>query len=322
MARSWDVCVMNVKPQLVGLSLFVLLVAACASDDDATDRFAYVEEPVEVLYENGARSLQRRRYDDAIAYFAEVERQHPYSAWARRAMLMTAYTQYQTNDYEDSLATIERFLAIHPGNKDASYAYYLRAMNHYDRIRGVSRDQAVTQSAADALVDVIRRYPESEYARDAQLKLDLTRDHLAGKHMDVGRYYLRRNQHIAAIGRFNNVIEDYQTTNHVPEALHRSVEAYLELGLVDEAQRHAAVLGFNYPDSDWYGDTYKVFRRHGVDLRMRQAANRANGTGQQQETNPAALLAGRPVDIDARLNQDIPIEGGAASPVDPTGSIE
>lgn len=256
------------------MGVTIAALAACGSNNKkATDRFAYVEEPVGVLYQAGAEALGKRRYEDAIAYFAEVERQHPYTAWARRSMLMTAYTEYLTNDFEAALASIERFLAIHPGNKDAGYAYYLRAMCHYERIRDVGRDQEITRQARDALVDVVRRYPDTEYARDAQLKLDLTRDHLAGKEMDIGRYYLRRNQHVAAIGRFNNVIEKYQTTGHVPEALHRSVEAYLELGLVDEARRHAAILGHNYPDSVWYDDTYKVFRRHFRDLIELQERN-------------------------------------------------
>lgn len=264
---------MDMRLSWAVLGAMVLLVTACASDRQGTDRFAYVEQPVEVLYEQGATAAGRRRYDDAIAYFAEVERQHPYSPWARRSMLMTAFVQYETNDYDDSLATIERFLAIHPGNKDAVYAYYLRAMNYYARIRDVERDQEVTRQASTALTDVIRRFPDSEYARDAQLKLDLTRDHLAGKEMDIGRWYLRRNQHVAAIGRFNNVLEDYQTTLHTEEALHRIVEAYLELGLYGEARRHAAILGHNYPDSAWYRDTYRAFRRYGQEIPVQVAEN-------------------------------------------------
>lgn len=291
--------------RLVVLSLAVMVLASCARDREGIDRFAYVEEPVEILYANGAQALERRRYEDAIAYFAEVERQHPYSAWARRAMLMTAYAEYLTNDFEASLESIDRFLAIHPGNKDAAYAYYLRAMNYYERIRDVGRDQGITRDASDALTDVIRRYPQSEYARDAQLKLELTRDHLAGKEMDVGRYYLRRNQHIAAIGRFNNVLEEYQTTGHTEEALHRIVEAYLELGLIDEARRHAAILGYNYPNSPWYEDTYRAFRRYGQELERIQAANaeyRERQQAAEAELTPEERLAasGRNIDPDAR----------------------
>ncbi|MEM9989511.1 MAG: outer membrane protein assembly factor BamD [Pseudomonadota bacterium] len=252
---------------LFSLFLSSLMLNACGSfgREDAEDRFAYVEEPIEVLYAKATDALDRKRYEEAILYFEEVERQHPYSAWARRSMLMTAYTQYLTNDYEDSLATIERFLSIHPGNKSAAYAYYLKAINHYERIRDVGRDQDITQNALTALQDVVRRYPDTEYARDARLKLDLTQDHLAGKEMDVGRYYLRQNQHIAAINRFNTVLTSYQTTSHVPEALHRIVEAYLQLGVVPEARRHAAVLGHNYPGSDWYRDTYRLFKSRGLE---------------------------------------------------------
>ncbi|NNU16252.1 outer membrane protein assembly factor BamD [Parvularcula sp. ZS-1/3] len=285
--------------RLALVAAVALGLSACADDRTGTNRFAYVEEPVEQLYRNGTESLETRRYEDAIAYFAEVERQHPYSAWARRAMLMTAYTEYLTNDFDASLESIDRFLAIHPGNKDAGYAYYLRAMNHYERIRDVKRDQGITRDARDALIDVIRRYPGTEYARDAQLKLDLTLDHLAGKEMDIGRWYLERNQHVAALGRFSNVLDKYQTTSHTEEALHRSVEAYLELGLVEEARRHAAWLGHNYPNSEWYEDTYRVFRRHGQELLDLQAANAGNEE-EREELTPEQKLerAGRIRDLD------------------------
>ena len=241
-------------------------LAACASSGGDDERFAYVEQPVELLYQEGADKLERRRYDDAIAYFEEVERQHPYSAWARRAMLMTAYAQYKQNDYEDALASIERFLAIHPGNKDAVYAYYLRAMSSYERIRDVGRDQDMTKAALAALNDVVLRYPDTTYAADARLELDLTRDHLAGKEMEVGRYYLSQGQHVAALGRFNTVLRDYGTTSQVPEALHRAVEAYLQMGVVPEARRHAALLGHNYPGSQWYADTYRLFEQRDLEL--------------------------------------------------------
>lgn len=242
-----------------------LTLAACSSLGARGDeRFAYVEEPVEVLYANGAKALKRRRYDEAILYFEEVERQHPYSAWARRAMLMTAYSQYLTNDYDASTESLDRFISIHPGNKDAAYAYYLKAMNYYERIRDVGRDQDITIKALNALEDVSRRYPDTEYARDARLKLDLTRDHLAGKEMDIGRYYLKKDQHIAALNRFNTVVKQYPTTSHVPEALYRQVEAYIELGVAFEAQRQAALLAYNYSDTEWYQDAYKLLERRGL----------------------------------------------------------
>lgn len=246
-------------------SLVVFAVAGCGSSGKK-EKFAYVERPVETLYADGARELERKRYDRAIAFFQEVERQHPYSAWARRAMLMKAFAYYQGNDYDEALASIDQFIALHPGNKDVAYAYYLKAISHYERIRDVGRDQEYTNNAVTALTDVVRRFPDTEYARDARLKLDLTYDHLAGKEMYVGRYYLNANKHIAAINRFKTVLQDYQTTNHAPEALYRLTEAYMELGILDEARSAAAVLGYNYPGSRWYEDAYGLFEKRGLIL--------------------------------------------------------
>ncbi|ADM10138.1 competence lipoprotein ComL, putative [Parvularcula bermudensis HTCC2503] len=256
---------MSGKIALTALGSVLLALGGCSNFGNAPDdRLAYVEEPVEILYRKAADALERRRYEEAVLLFEEVERQHPYSSWARRAMLMVAYSEYLQNNYDASIASIDRFLAVHPGNKDAAYAYYLRAINYYERIRDVGRDQDITAQALSALEDVIRRYPDSDYARDASLKLDLTRDHLAGKEMDIGRWYLKRNEHIAAINRFNEVLTTYETTSHVPEALHRLVEAYLEMGVAFEAQRHAAILAHNYPDSNWYRDSYRMLDRRGL----------------------------------------------------------
>ncbi len=258
---------MTIRFALLGKLICILVacvaLAACSSGGKKK-KFAYVERPVETLYANATRELGRKRYDLAIAYFEEVERQHPYSAWARRSMLMKAFAYYQGNDYEEAVTALDQFIALHPGNKDAAYAYYLKSMCFYERIRDVGRDQDYTNNAVATLNDVIRRYPDTEYARDARLKLDLTFDHLAGKEMYVGRFYLKLNKHIAAINRFKTVVQRYQTTSHVPEALHRLVEAYLELGIVDEARSAAAVLGYNYPGSVWYQDTYRLFERHNI----------------------------------------------------------
>ena len=253
----------------------VAALSACASSVEEDERFAYVEQPVEVLYREGAERLETRRYEEAIAYFEEVERQHPYSAWARRSMLMTAFAHYRQRDYEEAIEQVDRFLAIHPGNKDAAYAYYLKAMSNYERIRDVGRDQDITKNALASLEDVARRYPETDYARDARLKIDLTRDHLAGKEMDVGRYYLRQGQHVAAVGRFNTVLTQYQTTSHVPEALHRIVESYLQMGVVPEARRHAAILGYNYPGSPWYQDTFRLFEENELSFEQPGAVSAA-----------------------------------------------
>ena len=250
-----------------GGALAVCLLAAFAascSSSGRKEKFAYVERPVETLYLDATEALERKRFDTAIPLFEEVERQHPYSPWARRAMLMKAYAHYSQNDYEDSISALDQFISLHPGNKDAPYAYYLRAMCYYERIRDVGRDQEFTNNAVQALNDVARRYPASEYARDARLKLDLTFDHLAGKEMYVGRFYLKAGKHIAAINRFKFVVENYQTTSHVPEALHRMTEAYLIVGVAEEARQVAAVLGHNYPGSEWYEYSYDLLAKYNL----------------------------------------------------------
>lgn len=243
-------------------ALAAVSLAGCANGGSGKKKkFAYVERPVERLYADAARQLERKRYPEAVAGFEEVERQHPYSAWARRAILMKAFAQYQDNEYEDAVKTLDEFISLHPGNKDAPYAYYLKAMSFYERITSVGRDQKNTDDAVAALNDVVKRYPNTEYARDARLKLDLTYDHLAAKEMYVGRYYQRNNETLAAVNRYRTVVEKYQTTSHVPEALHRLVECYMLLGLVNEAQRSAAVLGYNYPGTTWYQDSWRLLEK-------------------------------------------------------------
>lgn len=240
-----------------------LLVAACGSDGD--DEIDYVERPVEDIYNQALDQLQAGEYRDAAREFDEVERQHPYSVWATKAQLMSAYSYYQNNDYEDALNALDRYIQLNPGSDEIAYAYYLRAICYYEQISDVGRDQQMTQRALEGLEEVRRRFPESSYARDAGLKIDLARDHLAGKNMEIGRWYLRHGEYLGAINRFQAVISDYQTTTHVPEALHRLVECYLALGVTDEAQATAAVLGHNFPGSDWYIDSYALLT--GEDLR-------------------------------------------------------
>ncbi len=239
-------------------------LGACGSSSKKKEKFAYVERPVEILYQQAARAMERKRYDDAAELFGEVERQHPYSAWARRAILMKAFAQYQQNDYDDAVTTLDQFISLHPGNKDAPYAYYLKSMCFYERVRDVGRDQDFTNNAVQSLNDVVRRFPQTEYARDARLKLDLTFDHLAGKEMYIGRYYQKYGKHIAAINRFKTVVGNYQTTSHTEEALYRLVEANLQIGVVEEARAAAAVLGTNYPGSVWYEDAYDLMRKNGL----------------------------------------------------------
>jgi outer membrane protein assembly factor BamD len=239
-----------------------LCLSACGGADDA--ELAYVETLVERLYNEGFQALERRRFDEAAAFFDEVERQHPFSEWARRAMLMAAYSNYAAQLYDEAISDAERFLALHPGSSSAPYAYYLIAISHYERIYDVGRDQSTTRTALDSLQQVVRRYPDSPYASDARLKIDMTRDHLAGKEMSVGRWYLRNGYYLAAINRFQNVVRDYQTTSHTPEALHRLVESYVALGVDDEARQVASVLGYNFPGSDWYEDSYQLLTARGI----------------------------------------------------------
>jgi outer membrane protein assembly factor BamD len=231
-----------------------LLLAACSSDEKDT----YVEAPVEQLYNEATDSMLNGSYDAASKKFDEVERQHPYSVWATKAQLMSAYALYQRNRYDESLVALDRFIQLHPGNRDAPYAYYLKALNYYEQIADVGRDQRLTDRALKALEEVVRRFPESVYARDSRIKIDLTRDHLAGKEMEIGRFYERGGQPLAAINRFRTVIEKFQTTTHVPEALHRLTECYLAVGLREEAQTSAAVLGHNFPGSPWYQASYAL----------------------------------------------------------------
>lgn len=239
----------------------LLLAAACSS----TPQEKYVERPVEDLYNQAMSTLSEGEYIRAAKEFDEVDRQHPYSVWATKAKLMAAYSYYQAGKYDDAILAAERFKQLHPGNKDAAYAYYLIAISYYEQIVDVARDQKNTELALKSLDEVVRRFPNSEYARDARLKLDLARDHLAGKEMNIGRYYQGQKQYVAAINRYRNVVDNYQTTTHVAEALHRLVECYLALGVIDEAKNVAAVLGHNYPGSEWYADSYALLT--GKDVR-------------------------------------------------------
>jgi len=233
-----------------------MLLSACSSDDGPD----YVELPVDVLYNNAANNLTEGNYKEAAAGFDDVERQHPYSPWATRAQLMAAFAYYQDNEYDQAVIAAERFVQLHPGHKDTPYAFYLAAISYYEQIIDVGRDQKITELALRALNEVIRRYPKSEYSRDARLKVDLAHNHLAGREMEVGRFYQTRKQYSGAINRFRVVVEKYQTTSHVPEALHRLVETYLALGVVPEAQATAAVLGHNFPGSEWYQFSWSLLK--------------------------------------------------------------
>lgn len=250
--------------RVAAFGLVLLVLTACGTSKK--ERLAYVERPAELIYNQAVDEMDNRDWAQAKLLFQEVERQHPFSKWARRSMLMSAYASYRSADYDESVAMAQRFIGLHPGSDSAPYAYYLIAINYYDQIYDVGRDQATTVSAESALQQVVRRYPDSDYARDARLKLELTHDHLAGKEMSIGRYYLKQNQHLAAIGRFKNVVADYETTSQTEEALHRLVESYVSIGVIQEAKLVGSVLGHNYPNSEWYKDSYELLEGYGVNL--------------------------------------------------------
>lgn len=232
-----------------------LAISGCSSSGSTE---AAAEPPADELFRQAETELRNGRDVVAAGLFDEVERLYPTSQWAKRAMIMSAYASYEGGEYDKAILSAERFLDFYPSDKDAAYAQYLVAVSHYDQIVDVGRDQARTRAALQSLRELVNRYPDSEYAREGRLKLDLTLDHLAGKEMEIGRYYLKRGNYIGAIERFRVVVERYQTTSHVEEALHRLVEAYLALGVNQEAQAAAAVLGHNFPGSAWYIDSYAL----------------------------------------------------------------
>ena len=236
-----------------------LLLAACGgSGPTAAEKLRAKEahEPPQTIYTHGIEALRARLYKTAVDQFNLVEQRYPYSSWATNAQLMHGYAEYLQNHYTPAIGALDRFIQLHPANKDVAYAYYLRSLCFYEQIDDVHRDQTATHAAIAAMQEVINRFPDSAYARDAKLKIDLANDHLAGHQMAIGRYYERQRLYAAALGRYQIVVNNYQTTNHVAEALERMVECYLKLGLKNEARHTAAVLAYNYPGSHWYKDAY------------------------------------------------------------------
>jgi outer membrane protein assembly factor BamD len=264
------------RKRLIGAVVMVAVLGACGGNQN-TGRvtngfFSRKEIPLETysaeqIFERGEFELNRKRPAEAAEYFSEIERLYPYSDWAKRALIMQAFAFHQDQDYPNSRSAAQRFIDFFPDDDDAAYASYLLALSYYDQIDEVGRDQGLTFQALQALRQVIEVYPDSEYARSAVLKFDLAFDHLAGKEMEVGRYYLRRNHYTASINRFRVVVEDFQTTTHTAEALHRLVEAYLSLGLTDEAQTAGAILGHNYQSTEWYAASYKLLTGKGLLLK-------------------------------------------------------
>jgi outer membrane protein assembly factor BamD len=273
------------RSRITGLALAaaaLMSLSACSwfdstkSDSGDADDTTYVERPVAQIYADAWKKIRDHDWSDAAKQFDEVGRQHPYSIWARRAMLMSAFCYYQANKYQDAINAADQYIELHPGSQEVAYAFYLKAMSLYEQIVDVGRDQTNTEQALTALQDVVQRFPNTEYARDALLKIDLTQDHLAGKEMEVGRYYLTRRDYIGAINRFKVVVERYQRTPQIAEALERLTEAYYALGVYPEAQTAAAVLGANYPGSVWYQDAYNLLAAHNM----------------RPEANPASWMSG------------------------------
>jgi outer membrane protein assembly factor BamD len=267
----------------LALTLLALLplVAGCGgkkAEDPATDAAdTTATAPMEQLYNNGMDALNDKRYASATDQFTSIQQNFPYSTWATNAQLMQGYVEYLQNHYTDSIGTLNQFIQLHPTHRDIPYAYYLRALCYYEQISDIERDQKGTQDAMNALQEVVNRFPSTTYARDAQLKIDLCVDHLAGKEMEIGRWYQKQHFYEAAIGRFQRVVDDFQTTNHVPEALARLTEIYLALGLQDEAKKTAAVLGYNYPGSEWYADMYTQLHDDGLVQGVPPPRGRAGG---------------------------------------------
>ncbi len=254
------VALLIVAPLLGGCGTGALYDKFFAKDE------TYVDEPADKLYNEGLYNMNVKNDPKAAAKkFEEVDRQHPYSDWARKSLLMSAYASYQSGDYDECISSANRYVALHPGSPDAAYAQYLIAVSNFDQIPDVSRDQGRTEKAIASLEEVIRKYPTSEYATSAKKKIEAARDQLAGKEMSVGRYYMERRDYTAAINRFKVVVTQYQTTRHVEEALARLTEAYMAIGIVGEAQTAAAVLGLNFPDSRWYKDAYNLVKSGGVE---------------------------------------------------------
>jgi outer membrane protein assembly factor BamD len=225
------------------------------------------EVPAPELYNDGLARIQKKDYEGAAKKFSDLEKQYPYSDWSRRALIMAAYAHYEGGQYEDSITEARRYLQMHPATPEAAYAQYLLAMSHFNQIPDVTRDQDKAEKALLALQELVDRYPNSEWAPDARQRIQVARDQLAGKEMEIGRFYLQKRNYTGAINRFRTVVSRYQTTRHVEEALERLTEAYLALGIVDEAQTAAAVLGHNFPDSPWYKDAYALLQKGGMEPR-------------------------------------------------------
>lgn len=254
----------RLAPLLLAAAMAFGLAACSSSPKDDPDLTGANLPPADKLYADGVAQVQKGEYDPAIKKFDAVEENYPYSTWATHAQLMHGYAQYKQQNYDDAISALDRFIALHPENQDIAYAYYLKSLCYYEQIDDVQRDQTSTYEAIQTLNDVINRFPDSAYARDAKVKLRLTDNRLAGHDMVIGRYYEKQHLYGAAAGRYQDIITSYQTTTYVPEALERLTEVYLDLGLTDAAQRTASVLAYNYPGSTWYQTAYNKLQDHNL----------------------------------------------------------
>ena len=244
--------------------LIFLLFSNCSESQNGLESSVSEDKAAEEIFNSGEKEILRKRYGDAAEKFKEVERLYPYSDWSKRALIMQVYALHKDQAYENVVSAANRFIEFYPNDKDVSYAYYLIGLSYYDQVLEIGRDQKLTQEALAIFKLIIEEYPNSEYASSSQIKFDFLRDHLASKEMEVGRYYLKRKHFVSAINRFRRVIEDFSTTSHVPEALHRLVEANLSLGFFDEAQTAGAILGYNYKSTEWYERTFELLQSEGL----------------------------------------------------------
>ena len=245
-------------------ALISLLFSSCSDSQNNIGIGVSEDKAAEEIFNSGERELIRRRYNDAAEKFKEVERLYPYSDWAKRALIMQVYSFHKDKEYENVVSAANRFIEFHPKDKDIPYAYYLIGLSYYDQVLAIGRDQKLTQEALKIFKLIIKEYPDSEYASSSQIKFDFLKNQLASKEMEVGRYYLKRSHYVSAINRFRGIIEDFSTTSQVPEALHRLVEAYLSLGLTEEAQTAGAILGYNYKSNEWYERSFELLRSKGL----------------------------------------------------------
>ena len=248
---------------IVVFFIFILL-SNCSENQVDIANIVSEDKAAEEIFNSGEREILRKRYSDAAEKFTEVERLYPYSDWAKRALIMQVYSYHKDQSYDNVVSAANRFIEFHPYDKDVPYAYYLIGLSYYDRVLAIGRDQELAKEALEVFNLIKEEYPESEYASNSEIKFNFLMDHLATKEMEVGRYYLKRSHYAPAINRFRGVIEEFSTTSQVPEALHRLVEAYLSLGLVNEAQTAGAILGYNYKSSDWYERSFELLSSKGL----------------------------------------------------------